>query len=199
MALGLKSFAMVAAALPSLAFGSTCSALIGTCAYYDCVENELLACGGKGYTLAYGKFYCKKFEKVRPISHITPHERELFPVDWHPWLQKTAHCLHSAIDNYLDENPAATCSALREAAFASHAPCYTEGDSFCFLPPRQVANIGRMISVRGFLTSETRSQVSQTARICVNQIDERLRIETSPLSRLELATYRNTWELIAAP
>jgi hypothetical protein len=184
-------------AMPQLASATMCAHLVGTCEYYDCVENELLACGSRGYTLSYGKFYCEKFEAVRPRSHITPHERELFPVEWEQWLSKTANCLHSAIDNYFEANPFPTCNALRESAFASHASCYTSGDSFCFLPPRQIANIGRIISVRGFSRPETIAQVSETAAICVQQIDNRIRVETSPLSRLELSTYRNAWALIA--
>lgn len=178
---------------------TTCSSLIGTCEYYDCVEHELLACGSEGYVLGYGKRYCEKFAQVRPLPHLTPHEKELFPVEWNSWLQKTAQCLHSAIDDYFLEGSSRSCSTLRSAAFASHAHCYTTGDSFCFLPPRQVANIGSIISVRGFSQAETRRQVAETAAICVQQIDSRLEHESSPLNRLELTAYRNSWSLIASP
>ncbi len=184
--------------LPTVAGASECASLIGTCDYYQCVEREVLRCGETGYTMGYGYYYCKKFEAVRPRSFLTPHEKELFPVEWPAWLAKTARCLHSAVDEYLSSVPQeGSCEDLREVAFASHANCYTSEESFCFLPPRQIANIGNIISVRGFFERETREQVQQTAAICVQQIDARLKTEASPLNRMELSVYRNSWLLLA--
>jgi hypothetical protein len=183
---------------PTFANASECASLVGTCDYYQCVERELLSCGETGYTLGYGYYYCKKFESVQPWPFLTPHEKELFPVEWGPWLAKTARCLHSTVDEYLSSaSGAASCEGLRAVAFASHANCYTSEDSFCFLPPRQVAHIGNIISVRGFSERETREQVQQTAAICVQQLDDRIKAEESPLNRVELNAYRKSWQLLS--
>lgn len=179
------------------ASGTQCAQLIGSCEYYECVEAQLLSCGDGGYIMGYGHHFCKKFDAVVPRAHINAHEKDLFPSEWESWLDKTAFCLHSAIDNHLGSNPQSTCESLREAAFASHAGCYTQGESFCFLPPRQVANIGKIISVRGFSQRETRRQVAQTADICVRQLDERIASERSALNRIELSSYRNLWSVVA--
>jgi hypothetical protein len=85
------------------ASATDCAPLIGTCEYYQCVERQLLSCGQTGYTMGYGYYYCKKFEAVHPRPFLTPHEKELFPVEWGEWLSKTAQCLHSAIDDYFPD------------------------------------------------------------------------------------------------
>ncbi len=176
---------------------TVCSPLVGTCEYYDCVEKNLISCGETGYTIGYGKFYCEKFKAVLPQPVFSNHERELFPVDWHLWLQKTAICLHSAIDNHIATTEMQTCENLRNAAFKSHASCYTSDDSFCFLPPQQIAQIGGIISLRGFSQPETILQVQQTANICVQQVNNRISVENSLQNKIELTIYKNAWSLIA--
>ncbi len=188
---------LICCSASAFAQSSSCGHLIGSCEYYTCVENDLISCGENGYTLGYGYHYCQNFRSYHPSQSIDAHEKELFPVDWNHWLDKTANCLHSAIDHYLINSDNATCTNLRLAAFESHATCYTSEDSFCFLPPQQIAHIGAIISAHGFLQPETLQQVSQTATICVKQINERLSHETSIRNTIELSLYRDAWNILA--
>ena len=94
------------------------------CTFYaNCLESRY-QCGPEGYPIGYGQHYCQKFSD----------NRSKFDAQGQQWMIDTMHCLQAGlVGEAVDTDPAATtCDALKDAAFASHAPCYTS-NGFCSL------------------------------------------------------------------
>ncbi|PGG95408.1 hypothetical protein AJ80_09966 [Polytolypa hystricis UAMH7299] len=96
-----------------------------TCSFYrSCLEKKK-KCGSKGYPLAYGEHYCKKFTSARP--KLSSRGKA--------WVTKTMHCLQTKLVPYATGTKKGSCSALKTFAFASHPNCYVRS-GVCTLPPK---------------------------------------------------------------
>ncbi|KAJ7032745.1 hypothetical protein C8F04DRAFT_1106401 [Mycena alexandri] len=101
----------------------------GSCTFYaDCLESRY-HCGPTGYPLGYGQKYCTKFLA----------ERERLDSPGQTWMLATLHCLQVALvpdfvpDATGSPNATATCQALEDKAFGTHAGCYVS-NGVCKLP-----------------------------------------------------------------
>ncbi len=175
-----------------------CSALVGTCEYYSCVEAERIACGDQGYALGYGVKYCNKlsslvFEPSKPGLNA-----DTFPGDGNEWRDNVRTCLQTEMEGFFASGEPVTCESLRAFAFGSHPSCYTQGPSFCELNAEAVVKVGFTIGPKDLLTAESFTQVADTARICSAQLGERIEREDRLLVRLNLEKYQAIWNIIAA-
>lgn len=171
-----------------------CSALVGSCDYYACVETERLNCGPQGYPLGYGKNYC---EKLSAIEFAGP-QSEMFTGDGNIWKREVRDCLQEEMEDYFRDQPATDCQQLRTFAFDSHPRCYTQKTSFCELDVSSVLAIGFTILPKDLVSIESQKQVRETASICVVEINERLAEGPNWSLKFELLKYRTLWQAVAA-
>ncbi len=173
-----------------------CQALIGTCAYYSCVDQERLSCGDKGYAIGYGRRYCEKFSALQFTPSFPGAESAVFPDSGNDWRDSVRTCLQEDMEAFFESDQPKDCSSLRAFAFGSHPRCYTEGPSFCALKPQSVIRIG--LTIQGdLLTAESLQQVRDTAQICVAQLEERIDSESNAFVRWNLQQYQGIWRLVS--
>lgn len=181
----------------SAAAASRCGAAIGNCDYYQCLEDEVQSCGEQGYVLGYVKPYCQKFVATDFPEVTSAWSDEVFPDDANPWRDAVLVCLQRSMDQYLAKNPRASCEAIQNFGFASHPLCYTAGPSFCAITPQNVFRVGLVIGPSIFRPMLFR-QVVDTAKICVDQLNERIAAEDRPWLKNQLGAYKNLWQVLAA-
>jgi hypothetical protein len=148
-----------------LTSGATCDApQPRDCSFYtQCLEPHV-PCGPSGYALGFGDKYCNAFKQ----ADLSPRGEA--------WVDSTMLCLEKQLVPYATSpGPAATCDQITEAAFASHAGCYTAlPASICFLPPPDVLAVLRTIGADEIFTARTRTQVQSVAGTCAIQVGEKL-------------------------
>jgi hypothetical protein len=110
----------------SLMASTDCKKLSDDCEYYLCVAKQK-HCDGSTYPVKFGNRYCMRYtEKIKNFSR-----------DGKIWVGEVRRCLIKEMNGY---NPNLTCSQLKDAAFASHLPCYLE-TGFCSLSVKDKAAI----------------------------------------------------------
>ena len=178
----------------------SCSSLIGTCEYYNCVETERLSCGADGYPLGYGANYCEKLSALEFFPARTSLGAATFPADGNEWRDGVRSCLQEEMDEYFASHTQVSCEGLKAFAFDSHPKCYTQAPSasFCELTVESVVKVGLTIAPKDLFTAESLRQVATTATLCSQQLTERLKTEKSALVRFNLHKYRVLWNSIAA-
>jgi hypothetical protein len=125
------------------------------CAFYRACLEASTPCGDGGYAVDFGERLCYAFVEDR--ASFTPRGQA--------WLRRIRTCLQTSIAPALHEGLA--CSALEDAAYAAHAPCYTQrGDSICHLPARDVIEIARVLGTT-LLSSRGLAQIEEVATACL--------------------------------
>lgn len=146
------------------------------CAFYRaCLENAH-PCGASGYALGFGERMCYAFVA----------RRAEFSAAGQAWLRGVRTCLQRALVPLL---PASTraCSALGDAAYASHAGCYTAADnSICDLPFTDVLTLAAVLS-RDLLDPRAIRQMGEVAKTCLTLAPA---ISDSDLARERAAAFR---------
>jgi hypothetical protein len=178
------------------AMATSCAAEIGSCEYYQCLEDEVRTCGLNGYALGYVKPYCEKFVAIDFPEVDSAWSEEIFPDDANPWRDNVLNCLQVSMEDFLDKNESASCDAVRNFGFASHPICYTSGPSFCAITPQNVFRVGLAIGP-SILRPMFFQQVRATAGICVDQLDARIAADERPWVRNQLGAYRRLWQAVA--
>ena len=105
------------------ASASQCSDLIGTCEYYQCLE-EQEKCGEDSYYIEFGLHYCRKYQAKE--YKYTSQGKE--------FLSNIRTCLQEELEREIiraGELP--KCSKIEKFAVATHKTCYKQYD-FCSLP-----------------------------------------------------------------
>lgn len=175
-----------------------CSSLVGTCEYYSCIEKNRLSCGETGYPMGYGLNYCEKLSSIEFQPASTALGNRVFPADGNKWKVNVRSCLQVEMEKYFQTNPNSTCQELRTFAFNSHPGCYTQAVNFCELNVQSIVQVGLAIAPRDLVSSESQTQVRETANLCVNHINNRLQSESGFLLRVQLLKYKAIWKTIAA-
>lgn len=117
---------------------NSCVPRQGNCDFYhSCIENNILSCGKDGYSLGYGLKYCEKFQQISFQSQAG-----------NLWRNQTTFCLQQSflmeakdVEDFSIGNETlwrtrrfSSCAALKDFAFAAHAPCYCkEPYSICHI------------------------------------------------------------------
>ena len=120
------------------------------------VSESAHPCGASGYALGFGERMCYAFVA----------RRAEFSAAGQAWLRGVRTCLQRALVPLL---PASTlaCSALGDAAYASHAGCYTAADnSICDLPFTDVLTLAAVLS-RDLLDPRAIRQMGEVAKTCL--------------------------------
>jgi hypothetical protein len=106
------------------------------CAFYRACLEAGRPCGATGYALAFGERLCHAFVA----------RREEFSPAGQAWLRGVRTCLQRALTPLLAD-ATRTCAALEDAAYASHAGCYTAaGNPVCALPSSDLAALTRALA-----------------------------------------------------
>ena len=128
------------------------------CSFYaSCMESSI-ACGPDGYARSFGEPLCYKFLERR--DDFSPHAQH--------WLKGVRQCLQQQMVPLLAKS-GQTCSALEDAAYASHVTCYTNPtDSICQVGFSDLLVLfgiihDELFSAQGF------QQVKGVARACLTQ------------------------------
>ncbi len=174
-----------------------CSKLVGTCDYYLCVEDERLSCGETGYPVGYGKRYCEILSGIDYPQVTDTHAREVHPADGNVWKEDVRSCLQVEMEKYFSTHKKPSCDELRAFAFGSHPKCYTQTTSFCDLNPASIVAVGLNIAPSDLLSAESQRQVRDTAKICVQHMNDRLANEKGFFLKLDLIKYRTLWQAVA--
>lgn len=105
------------------------------CAFYRACLEAAHPCGADGYALAFGERLCHAFVARR--AEFTPAGQA--------WLREVRTCLQRALVPLA--RPSGDCASLEDAAYASHAACYTAaGNSVCALPPADLGALTRVLA-----------------------------------------------------
>ncbi len=179
-------------------YNDDCAELIGSCEYYECIDQERLSCGDDGYALGYGKKYCERFSAIDFQENAPPFSGDFYPAKGNEWRDNVRSCLQVSMEAFFASDEAKDCSALRTFAFDSHPACYTGAPSFCELTPENIVRVGLTIQLNDLFKTESQKQIRDTARICVTQMDERIDSESQPWVRFKLAEYKKIWVLASA-
>lgn len=105
------------------ALASQCSDLIGSCEYYQCLENQE-NCGEDSYYIEFGLHYCRKYQAKE--YKYTEQGKE--------FLTNIRTCLQEELEREIvraGELP--KCSKVEKFAVETHKTCYRKYD-FCGLP-----------------------------------------------------------------
>lgn len=94
-------------------FKKCAKAKLGNCDFYtDCLE-KYYPCGKKGYAIAYGDKYCRRFNELNGTAYFKK------------WIARTTKDLQTSIISYVDKQKGKIqCKNLAEAAFDSHPDAY---------------------------------------------------------------------------
>ncbi len=115
---------------------SCAEAVEDDCAFYRACLDAAHPCGADGYALAFGERLCNTF-----IAR-----REEFSPAGQAWLRGVRTCLQRALVPLVGAS-AQSCDALGDAAYASHAGCYTApGNSVCALSSADLAALTRVLA-----------------------------------------------------
>jgi len=122
--------------------------------YASSVEAEH-PCGSDGYALSYGEKYCHRFMGQTGLSDRGT-----------AWRDATMRCLQH---EFLEASRAAvSCSALADAAFASHPVCYTQTEhSICALPMSDVWTILRTLDGSDAFSLRGAKQIRSVIATCL--------------------------------
>lgn len=102
---------------------SDCGALVGTCEYYQCLEQRE-QCGSKGYYLKFGQHYCEKYRNDE--ANYSEKGRE--------FLSQIRACLQDELEReQIRNNDFPRCDKVEKFAVATHKYCYQKL-GFCDLP-----------------------------------------------------------------
>ncbi|MFO0608094.1 MAG: hypothetical protein U0324_33325 [Polyangiales bacterium] len=105
------------------------------CAFYRACLEGPHACGATGYALGFGE----------PLCYLFVQRRGEFSAAGQRWLRGVRTCLQRTLVE-LAARPSLTCDALADAAYASHAGCYTAaGNSYCDLPPEDMGRLAVLL------------------------------------------------------
>jgi hypothetical protein len=139
----------------------SCSApQVRDCTFYaSCVERNV-PCGPSGYAIGFGERYCNKFKAAQLSPTGTA------------WASSVMLCLERSLVPYTTpEKKSASCEQISQAAFDSHAACYTQPEaSICFLPPPDVMTVFDTISADELLAPRTLPQIEAVSATCVGQL-----------------------------
>ncbi len=193
----MRYFLLTVALLSSTLIASPCKELVGSCEYYQCLEEQVLTCGDEGYAVGYGKKYCEKFSSMQFAPHRTRLEEEAFPALGPVWRDRVRSCLMNELEGFLEEKAPLTCQGLRDFAFGSHPDCYTRSPSFCDLSLENATRVGLTIDPATILRAESITQIRQTAAICVESLTQRIEQAPSFAVKLQLKHARGLWRLVA--
>ena len=175
-----------------------CTALVGSCEYYDCVEQERLSCGADGYAVSYAGRFCRAFSQAKFLPTAPGVIGELYPANGNAWRDRVRHCLQERMEAHFDQDGVTTCQDLRSFGFSTHPACYTEGpDSFCDLGPDVLVQILTIIGPNILLTEESQKQVFDTARICVAWNEQRSGAAKNPTIAQHLKGAAQAWDLLS--
>lgn len=83
-----------------------------SCSFYRACAEAKVPCGGSGYALGFGEYFCNKYQTN--IAQFTPAGQD--------WVNSVMSCLQKALIPILTCDP--TCSSIKSGAFASHTACY---------------------------------------------------------------------------
>lgn len=121
---------LVSLVLTSTAHAQDCAALVGSCEYYNC-KNEQLGCGESNYLLAFGARYCTAFQNVAPAFTEAYGQ---------PWLAEVSLCLQEELEKRDD----LSCENVRQVALEAHVACYVRTD-YCSLPVVDKSRVARVV------------------------------------------------------
>lgn len=111
-----------------------CEIIRDSCDYYLCRERQH-PCGRRGYNLALGHRYCRKFLLNRP---------ERYSEKGRLWLSDVRQCLQEK----LEELPVETlCRRVRSRAMNNHVDCYLD-TGFCGLSVRDKQKVLNTVGSR---------------------------------------------------
>lgn len=127
----------------------------GSCTFYaDCLESRY-HCGQSGYPIGYGQHYCEAFTAAG----------SKFSLQGQEWLAHTMHCLQAALVPEATGEDEATCNALADKAFATHAACYVN-NGLCELFPTDWAEIVTIVGWTLFKSWDATKSTFQAAGNC---------------------------------
>lgn len=132
---------------------------IRDCTFYaQCVEHNV-PCGASGYAIGFGDKYCNKFKAT-----------QLSPVGA-AWTSAVMLCLQQELIPFTTPaKKSSSCDQIAQAAFDSHADCYTRATaSICFLPPADITAIFDTIGTDELFQARTRKQIQDVIEVCVLQ------------------------------
>jgi hypothetical protein len=138
--------------LPFLSFADSCKPSVNSCGFYLCKEQEM-ACGPKGYLLAFGHKFCQEFLST---------EQNYSP-EAHAWLRRVRVCLMNKLQE-ITEQDGLTCKDIKRDGFRSHADCYVT-TGFCELSPRDQGKIA-WAERRSFLHREVIMDAIRVNHLC---------------------------------
>ena len=125
------------------------------CAYYRACLDAAHPCGASGYALGFGE----------PLCYLFIARRGDFSPAGQRWLRGVRTCLQRSLAA-LSARPAASCAALSDEAYASHAPCYTAADnSFCALPPEDQGRLAVLLRPY-FSDPRVAAQIRAVTEVC---------------------------------
>lgn len=119
-----------------------CDVLLGSCAYYRCLE-EKLQCGSDGYLMGFAHKYCERSMNTLPQRMESSQSEQ--------WIFKTSLCLQKRIsDGSLAENSSRpSCHKLQKDAYSSHSTCYVSS-GFCELKFKEKLAVLNSIKAEAF-------------------------------------------------
>ncbi|AZZ37720.1 hypothetical protein CIK05_13240 [Bdellovibrio sp. qaytius] len=101
----------------------SCAEKIGTCEYYNCLE-ERESCGSNGYYLKFAAHYCRKYQEKQ--NKYTDRGQE--------FLTSIRTCLQDELERErIHSNELPSCSKIENFAIETHKYCYQKSN-FCGLP-----------------------------------------------------------------
>ena len=122
---------------PTYPDGAACAMPVADdCAFYRACLDAAHPCGADGYALAFGERLCNTFIARR--GEFSPAGQA--------WLRGVRTCLQQALVP-LRTASGLTCATLEDAAYTSHAGCYTaRGNSVCALSSADLTALTRVLA-----------------------------------------------------
>jgi hypothetical protein len=152
----LPTRAATCATGPAYASAARCAAPVeDNCAFYQACLEGAHPCGASGYALGFGE----------PLCYLFIDRRGEFSAAGQRWLRGVRTCLQRALAA-LSARPFTTCAALSDAAYASHAGCYTAPDnSYCALPPEDMGRLAILLRPY-FSDPRVTAQIRAVTEVC---------------------------------
>jgi len=126
------------------------------CDQYDVFESQF-HCGEDGYFLEFGKRYCNRFFEPEIFKDFDDVGKK--------FVQCVGVCLVKDLREYLENNPAASCTAITDRAFETHVDCYTQC-GFCGACQHNWMTLRRVFSIKDFLSLRALKSVEGVANGC---------------------------------
>ncbi|KAF8373298.1 hypothetical protein PRIPAC_79727 [Pristionchus pacificus] len=126
------------------------------CDAYSLLESTT-TCGPTGYALNFGLPICKSFVD----------NRSLFNTKGKAFLD----CARPCLANYVSANITGAitdCTAIKDAAFASHVPCYQQC-GFCQVAFSNLGAFSKTFKASDLFSEDANGQVLQIASSCIGK------------------------------